>query len=274
MKLIKISFGVFFVFFFISSCKVTDQHYYIPAENNNIRLTERNDLKVSGTVSFSEASIGNFQIGYSPIKHLGIVGSYLDQRNSSNAYPLSYKDGDILNVMTYQDIAIGGYFFKKKENNLSSWIPKKWLEESGWGIDFYVGIGSGDIFRDYISFSSDATFHFNKSFAQLGLHYRFHGLGVSYSFSYGKLNYDKLEVYANPFRLPLGVFDELINDNNPNSFEGTLRVEYGMRFGKINLNYTTYRQNINFVDDLKRAYTSIGIVVDIDEFFRKKGRLE
>lgn len=274
MRLIKISFGFFLFFICLTSCKVTDQHYYIPNENKVIRLSERNDVKISGTISLSESSIQNFQIGYSPIKHLGIVGTYLNQKNNSNNYPLSYKDERIENVMSYQDIAIGGYFFKKKKYHYSSWIPKDLLEESGLLIDFYVGIGRGEIFRNYISFSSEATFNFKNTFAQLGLHYRFYGLGVSYNFGYGKLNYSKLEIYANRFRLSLNAFDELLNDNNPNSFESTFRVEYGMRFGKLTLNYSTYRQHFNFVDDLKRAYTSIGIVVDIDEFFRRRETLE
>jgi len=270
MRFFKTSFYVILLLSIFNSCKVTDQHFYIPSENKKIGLSKRNEIKISGSVSLSESSIQNFQIGYSPIKHLGIVASYLNQKNQTNVYPLNFKSGRSLNTMSYQDIAVGGYFFKKKQYYYSSWIPKKWLSESGLLIDFYIGVGKGKIFRDYISFASDATYEFTKVFAQLGVQYRFYGLGVGYHFSYGKLNYSKLEVYANPFRLPLEAFDELINDNNPNAYEGTLSVEYGLRFGKLTFNHTTYRQSINFADDLKRAYTSIGIVVNINEFFQSK----
>lgn len=261
----------FLILLFSSSCKVTDQYYYAPSENNLLTLSKKNDLQLSGTVSLSEKSIKNIQVGYSPIRHIGIIANYMRYDNTNNVYPFEYSPDTWSNdnEMTSKSIAVGGYIFRKKPFLLRPLLPKKLLPENGFLFDVYAGIGNGAIDRFYQDGRTEVNLRFNKWFVRGGVHYRFGSLGASYTFQYSQLNYTSLFVHANPFMFPYDVFEELEDNNVVDTYASTFRIEYGIKYGKVIFSHTNYWEELAFGENALRAYTSLGVIFNIDEFFRK-----
>lgn len=253
----------------LSSCSVKNNHYYVPSEGNVLTLSERHDLKISATTSINETGINNFQIGYSPIKHLGIFGSWLHQKDGKQIYPFDALSFNNSNSDNYKNVGIGGYFFKKRNTYYTTLIPKKYFEQGGFLFDLYVGIGEGKMRRDYKSVRSYFDFDYTKRFGQAGLHYKFRAFGISYIFKMAQLNVSKVVLHGNFFLFPKNFFDELVENNTIDTYESTIRFEYGIRQAKLNLNLTYFSDQPNFLSPL-RSYYSIGILINVDEFFKKK----
>ena len=133
----------------------------------------------------------------------------------------------------------------------------------------YVGIGTGKMRRDYKSIRSYFDFDYKKMFGQAGLHYKFRAFGISYIFKMAELNVSRVVLHGNFFLFPKNFFDELVEDNNIESYESTIRFEYGIRQAKLNLNFTYFSDQPDFPSSI-RSYYSIGVLINVDEFFRKK----
>ncbi|MFK8008641.1 MAG: hypothetical protein AB8H03_19945 [Saprospiraceae bacterium] len=263
---------IFFVLFnLLSSCAVKNNHYYVPSEGNVLTLSERNDLKVSASTSINDNGISNFQIGYSPIKYVGLFGSWMYQKDGKGVYPFDFSISENSNSANYKSVAIGGYFFKKRDTYYSTLIPKKYLEQGGFLVDLYVGIGEGEFKRDYQSLRAYVDFEHKKIFGQAGFHYKFRSLGISYIFKVGQLQIKNVLVHGNFITFPKNIFDELKEDNTINTYESTCRIEYGIREAKFNLSLTGFSNQVNIFSP-QRSYFSAGVLVNVDEFFRKKGK--
>ncbi|MFK7775088.1 MAG: hypothetical protein AB8F94_23305 [Saprospiraceae bacterium] len=264
---------IFFVLTILTtfSCSVQNNHYYVPAEGNVLTLSERNDLKISGSTSIKDRGISNIQIGYSPIKYVGLFGSWMHQKNGQGIYPFDVSDGNNSNTANYKSVAIGGYFFKKRDHYYSTLIPKKYLEQGGFLVDFYVGVGEGKFEREYSTYRTKVEFIHKKIFGLAGLHYKFRSLGVSYIFKMGQVQFNKVLVHGNFILFPKGIFDELKEDNTMNTYESTFRLECGIQEAKINLSLTGFSNQVDIFSPL-RSYISVGVLLNVDELFRKKSK--
>lgn len=261
----------FVVIIFISSCAVKNNHYYVPSEGNVLTLSERNDLKVSASTSINDNGISNIQVGYSPIKHIGLFGSWMNQKDGKGVYPFDFSISENSNTASYRSVAIGGYFFKKRDTYYSTLIPKKYLEQGGFLVDLYVGVGEGKFKRNYESLRAFVDFEHQKIFGQIGWHYKFRSLGISYIFKAGQVQFNNVLVHGNFIIFPKDIFDELKNDNTINTYESTCRIEYGIKEAKFNLSLTGFSNQVDIFSP-QRSYFSAGVLVNIDEFFRKRGK--
>lgn len=264
-------FSFTYLFVLLSSCAVKNNHYYVPPENNVLTLNEKHDFQISGSTSFKDQGISTIQIGYSPIQHLGIVGSWMRQNNGKGIYPFDVSGVENSNTANYKSLAVGGYIFKKKDIFYRTFIPKKYLEQAGLLVDFYFGMGEGSFRRDYNTFRSYVEFDHRKVFGRVGVHYKFRSLGVSYVYKTGQLQVNNLLVHGNFIMFPKNIFDELKVDNTLKTYESTFRVEYGIKEAKLNLSLTTFSDQFQIFTPL-RSYYSLGLVVNIDEFFRKRNK--
>ena len=82
MKIIKkkLFLLVFLLSAFIST-NINAQHYYIVNEGDLLMIGDQGDIKFS-TV-FPGEGLYSTQIGYSPIKHLSVTGSFMYDKTSS-----------------------------------------------------------------------------------------------------------------------------------------------------------------------------------------------
>lgn len=268
-KLLWISFLFFVLTSLLPSCSVKNNHYYVPPEGNVLTLSERNDLKISASTSVNDDGITNVQIGYSPIKHIGLFGSWMNQKNGKGVYPFGFGISENSNTATYKSAAIGGYFFKKRDTYYSTLIPKKYLEQGGFLVDLYVGVGEGKFKRDYTNLRTYVEFEHEKIFAQTGLHYKFRSLGVSYVFKVGQLQFKNVLIHGNFLLFPKYLFDELKEDNRIKTYESTFKIEYGIREAKVNISFTGFSDQLDIFSPI-RSYFSVGVLINVDEFFRKK----
>ncbi len=260
---------IFLLIFLLPSCAVKNNHYYIPPEGNVLTLTERHDLKVSATTSLNDDGISNFHIGYSPIKHLGLFGSWMRQKNGNEIYPFEALSFENSNSATYKSLAVGGYLFKKRDTYYSTMIPKKYFEQGGFLFDLYLGVGEGEMRKNYTTIRSYFDLDYQKIFGQAGLHYKFRSFGLSYIFKLGQMNVSRILVHGNFFLFPKDFFDELKVDNTIETYESTIRFEYGIRQAKLNLNLTFFSDQPDILTPL-RSYYSLGVLMNVDEFFKKR----
>lgn len=264
------SFHLFFgLIILLSSCSVKNNYYYVPPEGNILTLSERNDLKISASTSVKDKGISNFQIGYSPIKYVGLFGSWMKQKNGKGIYPYDVLNFESDNSASYKSIAIGGYIFKKRDIYYSTLFTEENIDEGGFLADLYFGIGKGEFTRRYNNIRAYIDFDYQKIYGQLGLHYKFRTFGISGFLKIGQLNFKNILAHGNFTLFPNDFFYELRYGKYINSYETGLRLEYGIRQVKINFNFTYFSNQPNFSSSI-RSYYSVGVLLNIGEFFRKK----
>ena len=245
----------------LSSC---NHYYYVPNEGSLLALDEKKDIKASfGLGSFlgSGGSLSS-QVGYSPIKHLGIQSSFFwaeasGQKNGSTAS----GNGYIANG------AIGSYyFFSLKKSRM---VQSQYSETSGLLVDFYVGFEKGKV-SNYYSKAVESHLDFNKLFIQGGLHWQGPTIGFDFAIKAGNLDFKD------------GILDGAAGDENLSEFQNIEEndpfdfIESSWRFHirrkKIKFFFTqtflssSKLQYVNFSD----RSSHIGVILDINDFFTKK----
>jgi len=131
---------------FFSSCS---HYYYAPDEANVLKLSEEKDLKISVSGNHDnendethELKHLNLQVGYSPIKHLGIFTNHFRIWGKDNA---SFYGGN--GHLT--NLAVGGYYFIKTKSGLDKVLKYDYGVTSGFLFDVYAGYGRGKIHQYY-----------------------------------------------------------------------------------------------------------------------------
>lgn len=90
--------------FVVTSC---NRVYYIPSTQNVPLLTESTDFRLSGTATFGQSFIGaDFQVAYSPIKHLGIMANgFWGSEDGEDVFQTTN-----LNTGRFLEFGLGGYY--------------------------------------------------------------------------------------------------------------------------------------------------------------------
>ena len=249
---------------FFNSCS---HYYYAPDEGNVMKLANRNDLKISASGNSSNGSYelkhSNFQIGYSPIKHLGIFASRFNMKGKEPTENPERGGNGYLN-----NVAIGGYYFFERGSLLDRII--KFDEElavpSGFLIDAYLGYGKGHVHNFYVE-NGTSDLDLQKYFLQGGLHWQGKTLGFSYVLKVGRLNYFN------------GFLEGKLDDENFNSFrniemtrefpfrETSLKFFMGIKQTRVYLNVSTLVSTFdnNFLH--RTSLGSLGLIIDIDDIY-------
>lgn len=143
-----------------SSCECT-QTVFSHSGAKHLPLKEKNDFQIA-------TDFYSVQIGYSPIKHLGIQGSYFNENKKDNHF-----ENGILYFCSKEnriaDIAVGGYYsFLQKNKNTNANIL----------LSGYLGYGQGTLNRDFMdksgyqfalsNFSQQASVQYLATRFQLG----------------------------------------------------------------------------------------------------------
>lgn len=261
---------------FLASCGSASHHYYATDEGHLMALRNEKDLKVSaGYTPHLNSLPGNnmsAQVGYSPIKHLGIQSNFFRLRNSfdgiediqQNVYQYNYGG------------AVGTYFFKPSkmyEDDDSDDGGKRYIPSKGKGLlfDAYVGYNRGQIKNFFFGETGKVRLDFQKLYLQGGVHIFLDKVGASFSLKYSQLSY--VDGIASG-RLTPAQFNkvEIIEEFNPFNFlESTLKISIGKPLAPIRA-YVTIAGVYDFGDvflEIQPSTMQFGVSADINYLFKK-----
>ena len=264
----------YFLFFVIVLlCSSCSHYYYAPDEANMLKLNEQHDLKISvsgnSTNGNYELKHTNLQLGYSPIKHVGVFASHFKMSgNEPIQDPIRGGKGHL------NSAGLGGYYFLESESILNKLVKydDKIGVRSGFLFDAYAGYGKGHIYNFYIE-GGHSDLDLQKYFVQGGVHWQGKALGLSYTMKFGRLNYFNGLIIG---QLDESEINSLLNIEEIKEFpfrETSLKFYMGVKYARVYLNVATT------VDEFDNSFThrtsvgSFGIIVEIDEIYKGiKGR--
>ena len=257
---------VILIFFAASLLPVSSscQYYYSPNEASTLTLNEKNDLKFSFASGSDKQSSSNFslQAGYSPIKHLGI-------RYSSYSIKNNFGDHQSLNGSIIGG-AIGTYFFHSSET-VSKAISKSrysnLLLKNSVLLDVYLGYEQGGITNNY-NVDRQSQLDFKKTFVEGGVHLEGGIFGFDFLLKRGVLDFSKGSVTH--YIGDIVDLEDIERYDTYNFTETTVRFRMGIKYGSVYISQAKFRtkkaDQIRIVDT---AY-HFGMILNIDDFFRKK----
>lgn len=256
------------VLIFIISITSCSHKYYAPNDGEFLVLTKRNDLHLSQSVSTGNLTSTSTQLGFSPIKYLGLSGSFFKMKGSRNngANNTLKRKGD----GTIWNSAIGGYYpfiFKKQFDGKRSLGES---HQSGILADIYFGYGKGEV-NNYYEVGGSSHFKFDKKYVQLGVHLISDGINTGYLVRIGRLNYYEGKILGQATGLTMESFNILNEQNDFRLIEHSFQFSYGVKQFRVFLVSTgvMFNENLNQLN-IKKTNTTIGVILEIDEFFRKK----
>lgn len=270
-----------FIVLLLQSCADMPRNpYYIPNESNSLLLAQKNEIKVAvSTINLNnkiDSPLGKFvnaQIGYSPIKHLGIYANHLRWNRSavSNGF-------DWGNNYEFDNIALGGYYLFQTES-----IKNRNLEFPNIPIgiltDFYLGYGKGKVSNIYPE-SDESFYNFTQPYGQLGIHWRDKNFGLSWIFQVGRINFanGRYDVQQSAAQRGLFTYENILADNSFRYRASTYKIFAGSKSVRTYLTLTIADSSLG-----DRQYylphgtdmASAGVVLNIDHAYRflfKKGK--
>jgi len=257
-------------FLFSFSLGMNAQKYYVPNEGELLMLSQPGDIKLS-TV-FPGEGIFASQIGYSPMKHISIVGSYISDKTSETGYgffgPYD-RDFDGFNAT----VSIGGYYMIKteKEQKEHLFLSKNVTLQQGFLFDLYGGYGYGKI-NNYYDKSAESHFDTHKYYLQAGAHWIFRIGSLSYTFRAIHLDYKNGRANGSLEEQELADIFDGIRANNPfNLYESSFRYQIGIRQVRIYTGFTTKHRKENLrPNEDKRIIITAGLILELDEIFNLK----
>lgn len=269
---------LFFGILFLASCGSTSHHYYATDEGNLLALRKEKDLRASGGYTPHANSLPghniNVQVGYSPIKNLGIYTNFFRIRNSFEGF-----EGEKKNV--YQNSfsgAIGGYVFKKGTDQINyddeddSLVEYSSSEGKGLLLDAYLGYSRGSVRNFFFEETGRVELDFQKIFLQAGVHIFLDKIGASFSLRYSNLDYLDGFAFGKLTTSQLNKLD-IISENNPfNLLESSLKISVGKPTAPIR-GYMTVSGIYDFGDvflEIQPSTMQLGIETDINYWFKKR----
>ncbi len=245
-----------FILYVLGLCSCS-HYYYAPDEGNLIALKEKDDLKFSAALPDGEGPNYSLQLGYSPIKRVGLQGSYYRYAQEGN-YSRSFGEGSI------GSIAIGAYhtYFLDHRDSI-----RKNAMRSSIMFDLYAGYGKGNV-DNYYAPGLSSHFDFNKKYIQLGIHWQNDLLGFDLVSKLGILDFEQGSVIG---ELDLEDFQDIENLQLYDTYfirETSFRFFIGIR--QIRCFMTITRLNSPEIDKVRFIDQTfqLGAIIDIDELFK------
>lgn len=263
----------------LQSCAYTPRNVlYVPEEHNALKVAQKNDIKAAFSTSnftgeeFKRISHLNAQIAYSPIKHLGVFGNFLNWNSTVSSF--IDPSFEISSDYKLGSGAVGGYYLyqtdkqKLRSDSIIS-LPIGFL------FDAYLGIGRGSV-ENIFSPTSNFSLKMNKPYAQLGIHWQDEFVGISLVHRFGQIQFTE-GVFNGNNNQGLSYYQQI--EENPKQkfretsfklFMGTKEIRGYISFTNVNLtprelitNGFTYSQPLPHADNI----TNIGVVLSIDEIY-------
>lgn len=262
---------ILMILFMGSAKDMLAQRYYSIDEGQFLMLSNPGDLRLS-TV-FPGEGLYTAQLGYSPIKHLGISGAYVRDRSSREVFRTNGPSNSRV-LGDYASVAVGGYYFmkSKKKEAKQFYLSEQVMMEEGFLFDLYAGYRYGTIENLYYQ-NSRSIFDTHRFSVQLGVHWVFRIGTLSYSIRGVRLDFTNGKA-SGPLDDPelLDLFDGGIQDNAPFGFyESTFRYQIGIKQVRIYTGVTTsYGDGDKRPINQKRTTITAGLIFELDELFGQK----
>ena len=268
---------------------IEKSYLYVPDIGDPITLWKKSDLKFSLNLhrnkdrlsSFSNNSpkeITQFKMGFSPLPNIYLTASFANY-NGIGFVPFEGRLGTVRydEKMRLADFGIGRYYsrsgplisrlsiFKKQRN---------WMMEKSWQVNGLIGISRGRMLHQKTSAVGEGVFDFNRFYGQAGFHFQRSIWGISTHLKFGMLNYYKTSILGDGVT-ELSLFVDLLMEKNNFFFmESSSKIYMGTRFGQVYYSLVYARSDAAFNEYMLNNYKSVGIVLDIQEIFKKKNKDE
>lgn len=235
----------------MQSCTSQQQLYY-PNRANEPALNHAGDAKLNlsfdnsggGTESITannhtahihkrEINILSAEGAYSPINHLGIIGSYRSMYNSNSA----------------------GYRLHQEELGAGYYLP--FGRSRHWLFEVYGGIGTGNMnahnYYDTINnFRASVKANFNDLFLQPAVGYRTDHFSIMYGLKFLGRKFSNISLYENAY--------DTLGRNRYSFYQGFLNATYGLKNFQLNLQFlSSYRgsNNAPVIDGNEYAFENL-----------------
>lgn len=280
-----------------SSCSTrydNPHNYFIPHEGNGLKLTQKDDLVASGSVgvnSFSynyynqttfdfanftvEQLSSNFQVAYSPIKHLGVFGSHSrlrmrDENNASNVFHKSHLTS----------VGVGTYYGAKfLQRPLDKILPGRKEKFDEVVLDLYGGYSIGKLENNFFTAVGNDEFNIHKLYFQIGLHWEVGNFGLSYMHKRGLGTYPSGTVNGEASFEQFFKIQTILEDNQVNFTENAFQIDYKREYLGLYAQLMNSKVNqFGFAGNFD-SIINFGVTVDIHSFaktalFKQRKKLE
>ena len=267
------------------------RYLYIAGNENSMSIREASDLKFSfsrkiktNQINYDDyylhypfssyiiperkADISNFNLGYSPLPHLyGTASLFLIDEQEGDRDPNT-------NIIM-GDLGIGTYYLKKTNNisflkNKLKKLSKFKMTNRGLLMNALVGYSRGLITYTPTYKAGKGQFRLNRIYGKIGLDYQAGFFGIATDAKFGVLNYGKTTIEGHAYEDLIAQSALLIDKNDFMFGELSFRFYVGMKFGQIYINGIKTKVNDKMKEFVLSDFTSVGVVLDIQEIFKKK----
>ena len=246
---------IFVIALFFSSC---NNAYYVSEEVNTLQLSEKKDIKFA--LSNDPNSLPayntnyNFQIGYSPIRNVGLYASQSKKNKRSSTY------------RSFRQFAVGTYLFKEKPLVVQDSFDTKFVLKEGWLFDFYLGYGRGALHSETIRPTNHYYhFDFGKLSAQSGIHWIGKAYGVSLFYKMNRLNFYQGNVLGKIEGATEMLVQRIIDKQKHTTHEVNLHTYMGFRYLKTYINANLVFNDFNQQEFDPYPLFNFGFILNIDE---------
>ena len=200
-----------------------DHPYFTPDEPNMTKLSKEKDLKLDISRSDENQQFPmNFKLGYSPIKHLGILANHY---NSGGSQRLTFANASKKWKYQMTDLGVGTYFLlqNEKQKKLTNKNPNFPV---GVLFDIYAGYGLGKNKNNYIEGGNDEL-NVQKIYLQAGVHFHHQLLGISLINRLSNVNFTKGKFTGQANLTQINGFSYIVDNNKFTNFETAVKISFG-----------------------------------------------
>jgi len=247
------------------------EYLYVPTHDDFISIRKKSDLKFSfnRTKGRNESrdwngKISDFTLGYSPLQHLyGTANlSLIRNKESRGLYD---------SQMVLGGVGIGGYFLKENIDRDSS----KWkMPDKGLLINALVGYSRGKISHNARFRVGLGKFILNQFYGKIGFDYQSRFWGIATNIRFGLVNYGTTKIEGHAYDGLVLQRELLTTQNNFLFGEFSCRAYLGIKYGQLYVNATITKVNGEIRQFVLSDLFGVGIVLDIQEIFKKKNKNE
>ena len=268
MKIKNHWFGIFAILLLSSSCH---NSYYLPKEMNDLKLQNKHDLQAAA--SFSPHSYYNLQLGYSPIRHIGLYASRF-KRDIQLTSPHTTPAHSIHSEWKENMVGLGSYIFFNTKGN----PPKKYNRgrvstfNQGILLDGYLNYSFGQWGYDFISALSGNNFaydfYFKKISFQTGLHFQKHYGGISLFYKIGSSTYHKGDVTGKVGEEHLEIIYSILNKNQFTPHTLGINFNFGVKSIRTYFNFTMTVNDFDQLDNNPYYISNVGMALNLNQIYQ------
>lgn len=234
-------------------------------EVSGLQLREKSDFSVGASDGSNARLAGplpiNLQVGYSPINHLGIFASHLNEKKHGR-FSKSHKK--------QSKVGIGGYYFFQKKNyrKKKNESDQNSINKFGLLLESYLGMDTGNFgLENYKSNYYKYQFQFRKSFIQTGVHWMGELGGIGLFYNLGRTNFYKGFLEGQIENAPYDLGRTILNNNNFTTSEASFNIYFGIKAAKIYLNTTFILNDFDNKEQHPYNSTNLGMIISISEIY-------